>query len=224
MRLAKIFISAATAVLIVSASHPSAAATEHRGVVMDAVTGGGYTYMNIEENGEQIWMPNFTSKALRLTFDKILFVSGVDDGLAGAQAPAGAVEPAEPEADEELSDEDLSDDEAEPAPVDGIYTIEQLYYRADELKGQIIKVRGKVVKVSENIMGRTWVHIQDGSGTKGKNKLVFRSANDTAKVGETVVAEGRLDTDKDFGFGYYYSVIVEDAKFTKEKAGGEKLV
>jgi len=236
MRLAKIFISAATAVLIVSASHPSAAATEHRGVVMDAVTGGGYTYMNIEENGEkfwiaapetsvskgsevsfseQIWMPNFTSKALRRTFDKILFVSGVDDGLAGAQAPAGAVEPAEPEADEELSDEDLSDDEAEPAPVDGIYTIEQLYYRADELKGQIIKVRGKVVKVSENIMGRTWVHIQDGSGTKGKNNLVFRSVNDTAKVGETVVAEGRLDTDKDFGFGYYYSVIVEDASFTE---------
>lgn len=228
MRLTKIFISAATSVLIMSASHSSAAATEHRGVVMDAVTGGGYTYMNIEENGEkfwiaapetsvskgsevsfseQIWMPNFTSKALRRTFDKILFVSGVDDG---AQA--------EPAADEELSDDESMDEEEyapEPPPADGIYTIEQLYYRADELKGQIIKVRGKVVKVSENIMGRTWVHIQDGSGTKGKNNLVFRSANDTAKVGETVVAEGRLDTDKDFGFGYYYSVIVEDAKFTE---------
>jgi len=263
MRLAKIFMSAATAVLIMSASH-SAIAAEHRGIVLDAVTGGGYTYMNIEENGEkfwiagpqtsvskgaevsfseQIWMPNFTSKALNRTFEKILFVSGVNDGSAseeegaeadsapvdeihsgaGYGADAGAEEAAVNE--EASADEEMTDEEApEPPPADGIYTIEQLYYRADELKGQIIKVRGKVVKVSENIMGRTWVHIQDGSGTKGKNNLVFRSANDSAKVGDTVTAEGRLDTDKDFGFGYYYAVIVEDAKFTKEKAGGEKLV
>lgn len=253
MRLAKIFISAATAVLIMSASPSRSIAAEHRGVVLDAVTGGGYTYLNIEENGEkfwiagpqtsvskgaevsfseQLWMPNFTSKALNRTFEKILFVSGVDDGTAGGEAGAdeapvdeihsgagietyvGAEESANDEvasAEEEMTDEDAS----EPAPADGIYTIERLYKNADAMKGQTIKVRGKVVKVSENIMGMTWVHIQDGTGTKGKNKLVFRSANDTAKIGDTVVAEGRLDTDKDFGFGYYYAVIVEEAKFTE---------
>lgn len=232
MRLAKIFMSAATAFLLMTASHSTAsAAADHKGVVLEAITGGGYTYMNIEENGkkfwiaspetsvkkgaevsfsEQLWMPNFTSKALHRTFDRILFVSGVDGGTAVAAASND---------EEELSDDELMDDEEyapEPPPADGIYTIERIYYEADELKGKRIKVRGKVVKVSENIMGMTWVHIQDGTGTRGKNKLIFRSLKGTASVGETVVAEGRLDTDKDFGFGYYYAVIVDDAKFTEE--------
>lgn len=254
MRLGKIIMSAATAVLIMSASNSTAIAAEHRGVVLDAVTGGGYTYMNIEENGqkfwiagpqtsvskgaevsfsEQLWMPNFTSKALNRTFEKILFVSGVNDGTAGDEAGSdeapvdeihsgagyGADAGGEESADSEEAyeeEESLDEEDSEPAPADGIYTIERLYKIADSMKGQTIKVRGKVVKISENVMGMTWVHIQDGTGTKGKNKLVFRSANDTAKVGDTVTAEGRLDTDKDFGFGYYYAVIVEDAKFTQE--------
>lgn len=253
MRLAKILMSAGAAVLIMSASH-SAIAAEHRGVVLDSVTGGGYTYMNIEENGEkfwiagpqtsvskgaevsfseQVWMPNFTSRALNRTFDKILFVSGVNGGSGSVEtgeegdgAPVDEIhsgagyapDAEEPAADEEASSEEEATDEeeSEPAPADGIYTIERLYKDADSIKGQIIKVRGKVVKVSENIMGMNWVHIQDGTGTKGKNKLVFRSPNDTAKLGDTVVAEGRLDTDKDFGYGYFYAVIVEDAKFTEE--------
>lgn len=246
-------MTAAAAFLI---SQSAAYAAEHRGVVLDAVTGGGYTYMNIEENGEkfwiagpantvakgaevsfseQVWMPNFTSKALNRTFEKILFVSGVDDGTAdnetaSEEAPvdeihsgagSAAVETSGEAAEEEEASED--DEEAgeeeesapEPPPADGIYTIERLYKIADGLKGQKIKVRGKVVKVSENIMGMTWVHIQDGTGTRGKNKLIFRSASDTAKLGDTVVAEGVLDTDKDFGYGYYYAVIVEDATFTE---------
>jgi hypothetical protein len=247
-------MSAAAAFLI---SQSAAYAAEHRGLVLDAVTGGGYTYMNIEENGEkfwiagpantvakgaevsfseQVWMPNFTSRALNRTFEKILFVSGVDDGTAGNETEAGeapvdeihssagfaaagtaeeAPQAEETAEDEEAIDGDEEESAPEPPPADGIYTIERLYKIADELKGQKIKVRGKVVKVSENIMGLTWVHIQDGTGTRGKNKLVFRSASDTAKLGDTVVAEGTLDTDKDFGFGYYYAVIVEDATFTE---------
>jgi len=111
---------------------------------------------------------------------------------------------------------------AEPLPADGIFTVEQLYSRADELKGQTVKVRGKVVKVSEYIMGMNWVHIQDGTGTKGKNKIVFTSANDISKVGSTVLAEGILDTDKDFGYGYFYSVIVGNGKFTEEPSVDKK--
>lgn len=261
MRLGKIFMSAATAVLIMSASHSTAIAAEHRGVVLEAVTGGGYTYLNIEENGEkfwiagpqtsvskgaevsfseQVWMPNFTSKTLNRTFEKILFVSGVNDGSVtedegvddGApvdeiHSGAGyALDAAEVSIDDEEAssqEEEIDEEDSEPAPADGIYTIERLYKIADSMKGQTIKVRGKVVKVTENVMGMTWVHIQDGTGTKGKNKLVFRSVNDSAKIGDTVVAEGRLDTDKDFGFGYYYAVIVEDAKFTEEPVVTEKL-
>lgn len=246
------------AVLVLSASYSFAADGQHKGVVLEVIPGGGYSYLNIEENGEkfwiagppvevsvgqevsfseQVWMPNFTSRALNRTFEKILFVSGIDGGegssagdihSSGTDAETGMALPAASEGAEEVStegegaqtaseEEGSDEDVAEPMPADGVFTVEQLYYRADELKGQTVKVRGKVVKVSEYIMGMNWVHIQDGTGTRGKNKIIFTSPDDIAKVGSTVLAEGKLETDKDFGYGYYYSVIVEEGKFTEEE-------
>lgn len=199
-----------------TASYASAGAT-HTGVVVETVTGGGYTYVNVDEQGnrfwvaapqttvdngaqvsfaEQIWMVNFKSKALNRSFDKILFVSGIEVGSSAPGASVASAANAAPEAAE-------------------VCTIEDIFNKKRRLKGHLVKVRGEVVKVSENIMGRTWVHIQDGTGSEGTNKVIFRSVNDTASVGDTVTAQGKLETDKDFGFGYFYSVIVEDATFTK---------
>lgn len=257
MKFARILFSTAAAFLTVTAFNSPVSAADHRGVVLEAITGGGYTYLNIEEDGkkfwiagpetkiekgaevsfnEQVWMPNFKSRALGRTFDKILFVSGVSGGTpddapvdgegdygAGTEnideIHSGGVYSPDEAASEGVEDEeaDLADEEdAEDAlPADGMYTVQDIYSMANRLKGETVKVRGEVVKVSENIMGRNWIHLQDGTGTRGKNKLVFRSGDDIAKVGDTVIAEGRLDTDKDFGFGYFYSVIVEDASFTE---------
>lgn len=176
---------------------------------------------------EQVWMSNFASRALGRTFEKILFVSAIDSGSgqsgqihspgnddSGLALPVSGGEEDLDEAAEEAEYE--GDEEAEPLPADGVFTVEQLYYRADELAGQTVRVRGKVVKVSENIMGMTWVHIQDGSGTRGKNKIIFTSTGPAATVGSKVLAEGTLAIDRDFGYGYHYSVIVEESKFTEE--------
>lgn len=213
---AKIFIPALTAVLIMFSY--AIAGQAHKGVVLETASGGGYTYLKVKEDGkefwvagpetaagkgarvgfsEQIWMTNFTSKALNRTFDKILFVSGVDVESPGAKTPA-----AEPKKNSKKTKDAQT------------YTIDQIYARKGELKGRLVKVRGNVVKVSENIMGRTWVHIQDGTGSEGGNKLVFRSKDGKAAVGSAVTAQGVLETDKDFGFGYFYAVIVEDATFS----------
>ncbi|MBI5467624.1 MAG: hypothetical protein HY891_00700 [Deltaproteobacteria bacterium] len=97
----------------------------------------------------------------------------------------------------------------------GTYTVAQVYAKKSELKGRVVKVHGNVVKVLKNIMGRTWVHIQDGTGSEGGNKIVFTSKNEAPEVGSAVIAQGTLETDKDFGYGYFYSVIVEDATFSK---------
>ena len=97
----------------------------------------------------------------------------------------------------------------------GTYTVAEIYSRKSELKGRIVKVRGNVVKVSANIMGKTWVHIKDGTGSEGSNKVVFRTQNESPAVGSVVTAQGTLETDKDFGAGYFYSVIVEDSTFSK---------
>jgi hypothetical protein len=96
------------------------------------------------------------------------------------------------------------------------YTVEGAFTNSAKLSKQKIVVRGKVVKVSSGIMGKNWIHLQDGSGTaaKSNNDLVFTS-KDTAKVGDVITASGTLGKDRDFGSGYKYSVIIEDATFKK---------
>ncbi len=213
------FLTTILAVLLLTASYATAAPGKtHTGTVVRALTAGGYTYMDIKEGAddfwivgpqtnidkgarvtfsEQVWMTNFPSKALHRTFDRVLFVNAVlPAGSAKAkQAAKASLSPA--------------------AKAARKYTISELYSKKSELAGHMVKVHGKVVKVSENIMDRTWVHIKDGTGEAGTNKVIFRSVNGTAKVGDEVTAVGRLETDKDFGFGYFYPVIVEDATFTK---------
>ena len=64
-------------------------------------------------------------------------------------------------------------------------------------------------------MGKNWIHLQDGTGAAGTNDLTVTTAG-TASVGNTVVVRGNLTTNKDFGFGYKYDVMVEDAAVTVE--------
>ena len=96
-----------------------------------------------------------------------------------------------------------------------IFSVEQIYAQADDLNNSTVSVKGKVVKVSEDIMGRNWIHIQDGTGSKGTDDLVFTSPTDSAVVGDEITATGTLKTNIDFGYGYSYSVIIENSKFVK---------
>ena len=64
-------------------------------------------------------------------------------------------------------------------------------------------------------MGKNWVHVQDGTGGSGTNDLTV-TTNATAAVGDTVLVRGKLGADKDFGFGYKYDILIEDAALTVE--------
>jgi len=106
--------------------------------------------------------------------------------------------------------------EAGSIPVaEGGVTIEGLFAKKAELVGQPVTVRGKVVKATAGVMGTNWYHLQDGTGTTGSNDLTVTS-DATAKVGDVVVISGTVATDKDFGMGYKYDVIVEEATLTAE--------
>ena len=94
-------------------------------------------------------------------------------------------------------------------------TIAEVFANKDSLKGKIVRVKGKVVKVSRHIMKLNWVHITDGTGEKGTDKIIFRSKDQLAAVDSEVIAQGIVDTDMDFGYGYSYSVLINDASFTK---------
>jgi hypothetical protein len=196
----------------------------HSATVLETMDGGGYTYVKVDEDGavywaaapaaqvavgdqvnfsEQMMMKNFSSPSLNRTFDELMFVGGLSGGSTTAAAPAIATSP-------------VATAPIEPMEkAEGGYTIAEVFAGKQDLKGQTIRVRGKVVKVSPNIMGLNWIHLQDGTGAAGSDQLIFRSETEIADLGAIVTAEGTVDTDKDFGFGYQYSVLVDDASFSQ---------
>ena len=92
-----------------------------------------------------------------------------------------------------------------------------LFRSKSKLAGKPVAVRGKVVKYNAEIMGKNWLHIQDGSGSTDKNDNDLTITTTTpAKLGDTVLVTGNVTTNKDFGAGYKYTVILDDAKVTVE--------
>jgi hypothetical protein len=77
-----------------------------------------------------------------------------------------------------------------------------------------VEVHAKVVKVNFGIMGKNWVHLRDGTGKAddGSNDILLTTTAETT-VGSTVTAVGTVRTNKDFGSGYAYKVMLEDVKF-----------
>jgi hypothetical protein len=173
-------------------------------------------------------MPNFESKMLNRKFDVVYFVPSI---LVNGAAPAAADMPAgmPPAAAMPGTAPAVNGKMASPgapkvvAPgeinLKGIakadQTVADIYAQKSALAGKLVKVRGKVVKLSAGIMGKNWLHIQDGSGQAGSNDLTATTSAEV-KPGDTVLISGKLAVAKDFGYGYKYDVIVEDAQVTKE--------
>jgi type IV pilus biogenesis protein CpaD/CtpE len=102
------------------------------------------------------------------------------------------------------------------AKADGGKTIAEVFAEKDALANQPVTFRGKVVKANPNIMGKNWLHVRDGSGAEGTNDLTVTTAGDLPNVGDTVVVTGPVSLNKDFGMGYSYDVLIEDAQVTVE--------
>ncbi len=180
---------------------------------------------------EQMTMENFTSKALNKTFDLLVFASTLVSVDAAHQAPAankdhncddcGPNDKAKvvevestPHGSAHAANNTPKLEKVNVAKISGGYTIEELYSKKDTLATKEIKVNAQVVKVSKNIMQRDWIHIQDGSGSTGTNDMVVTAVNSNVNVGDIVTVSGTLNTNVDFGYGYNYAVLVENAAFT----------
>ncbi len=200
------------------------------GKVVETMDSGGYTYVNIEKNGKKTWvavpqmkvskgqnisfepgmvMRDFTSKTLNRTFDAIVFSPGVT-GQGGAGSDVGSAHHKKPDVS---SSKPIT---VEKASGPDAYTVAELYKKGAALDKKGVVIRGQVVKFSSNIMGKNWIHIQDGSGdsSEGTHDIPVTS-QDAASVGDIITVKGTLYKDKDFGSGYKYSVIVEDASINK---------
>ena len=209
-----------------------------RGTVLETMNSGGYTYVFMQTDKDQRWvagsettvqvgdvvqtsegmpMQGFMSKTLDRTFDVIYF-AGALQNLSAATLPEGTptdVLPAgHPSVDEIVENfaADIEVAELEPGS-----NIAYVYANRDSLANQQISLRGKVVKYNEGILGWNFIHIQDGSGdvADGSNDLTVTSKGTTA-MGETVVVTGTIILNKDFGAGYNFPILMQDAAITAE--------
>ena len=174
-------------------------------------------------------MPNYHSKSLNRDFDLVYFTGGimVNGGSSGALpalppghppltgAPAPALPPGHPPLPGQAASPNLDLTGIKRAA--GGKTIQEIFAAKTKLAGKPVVVRGKIVKYNAMILGKNWLHLQDGSGSAANNDndLLVTTAT-TAKPGDTVLVTGNVSTDKDFGAGYKYTVILDDAKVTVE--------
>ena len=177
-------------------------------------------------------MPNYHSKSMNRDFDVVYFTGDVTvnegDSKAVGSTPAlpaghpplpGATTSGLPPGHPPLTGATASPkvDLTGIKRADGGKTIQEIFAAQSKLAGKPVSVRGKVVKYNAEIMGKNWLHIQDGSGSaeKSNNDLTVTTTT-PAKVGDTVLVTGSVTTNKDFGAGYKYTVILDDAKVTVE--------
>ena len=173
-------------------------------------------------------MRDFHSRTFDRTFPEIIFSSGLvnpTEAAAGGGAnfgdalqgegmgmmpPSGAMEQVSGGSMQAITP--AQEVTIEKAEGENGYTVEEVFTQAGDLAGKKVKIRGKAVKISPNIMGKNWVHLQDGTGNPMANShdLVV-TTSDMPEKDSIIVVEGVLAKDKDFGAGYKYNVIIEQA-------------
>jgi hypothetical protein len=99
-------------------------------------------------------------------------------------------------------------------PCEGCIKLADLLANKKTYSGKTIKVTGAVTKYNAGIMGKNWIHVQDGSEFNGEFDLTITTM-EVAEIGQTITFEGTIALDKDFGYGYVYSILMEDAKTVK---------
>ena len=197
------------------------------GKVVETMDANNYTYVLIDDGEKKHWaagpkstlnkgdmigidsqMPftNFESKGLGKTFETIYFVNRFISDKPVQNAPVG-----NPHAG-------LNKEAASSISMKGIKkakggkTVAEVFAEKQTLAGKSVRVRGKVVKYTEQVMGKNWLHIQDSSSDK---RLVVTTGQE-AKKGDLVVINGVTAVDQDLGYGYVYEVIIEKAKVSVE--------
>ena len=205
-------------------SEENALPGSHKVTVEEVLQTGSYTYLKLKEDGQEYWaavtamdakpgqtfyyvksmeMTDFKSKELNRTFKSIYFIDNL------SEQPLTAKKPETLKTQGRQTINRVADLKIEPA--EGGITISNLMSNKSQYDGKNVKVKGKVIKFSPQIMNKNWVHLQDGTEASGEYDLVI-TTNDSIKEGDVATFEGKIALNKDFGYGYKYDVLMEDAK------------
>jgi len=203
-----------------------AGANVHTVVVKEVIQASAYTYLKVKENDRDFWiaitkreieigetlsfaggleMKNFESKDLQRTFETIYFVDKIDSNQPSPSAGNPSIEM--PHGKKPV----IGQKEISIEPVEGGITIGELFSNRDSYANKSVLIKGQVTKVNRAIMGRNWIHLQDGTSGSGSYDLTV-TTQDEVSVGDVVTFEGTIVLKKDFGAGYAYDVLMEKAK------------
>ncbi|WP_139959273.1 DNA-binding protein [Flavicella sediminum] len=205
---------------------------KHEIVAQEVIQVSGYTYVHSEENGKEIWvavpsfdgkvgeiyyfndgleMFDFKSKELNKTFKSIYFLQKVYTNpiVKAVVKKTKNAYTLVSKNKKSISFEDKKIIKMEASK--GVTSIASLFEGLSRFDGKKVSVKGKVTKFSAMIMNKNWIHLQDGSDFEGEYDLTITTLQDF-KVGDIVLLEGVVAVEKDFGYGYKYKLILEDAK------------
>ncbi|TXT37858.1 MAG: nucleic acid-binding OB-fold tRNA/helicase-type [Comamonadaceae bacterium] len=220
----------AISLLVVASISPSTWAASEAAVVSGEVLEtkdvDGYTYLRLKTKDGETWaavsttsvkkgakvtiensmvMSNFESKTLKKTFPSIVFGK-----LAGSTT--GGKETLAAHGSQIKLPIDTSPIKVAKASGANAYTVAEVVTKAVALKDKPVQVNGKVVKFNAGIMGKNWVHLRDGTGSESNaSNDILVTTSDRAQLGDVVTVSGMVRNDKDFGAGYSYKVLIEEA-------------
>jgi len=205
------------------------AAGVHTAVVEEIINTTSYTYLKLKEGDVDFWvaiqkrpmtvgetisfeqpmeMRNFQSRELQKIFEVIYFLGKITK----ASDPVGKVPAGHPKIP--TVKKEVTSEKIEITPAQGGLTIGKLFADRDSYSGKVVQIKGKVTKFNKGIMGRNWVHLQDGTGGAGTNDLLV-TTQEIVSVGDVVEFQGMIVLNKDFGAGYSYEVLMEKGKVSK---------
>jgi len=195
----------------------------HEVKVLEATISGSYTYALLEEDGKEYWaaidarelnegatyyykdgmeMKNFESKSLGKVFESIWFINDLRDSKPELKQTNAEDHKKAADVHESIKVE----------KAEGGYSLSDVFSMKSELENQVIIIKGQVVKINPNIMNTNWIHIQDGTEYNGLFDLTITSSEAiNFELGDVVTFKGTLVLNKDFGHGYQYDYLLEDA-------------
>ena len=201
-----------------------------KGKVLEVLDAESFVYLRLQTKDGETWavvakapvrkgtevtidnvttMTNFESKKLNRKFDQIVFgsvaMSGAAAGSDMAAMHAGVAKAA-----------DVGDIKVAKATGPDARTVAEVVTRKADLNDKAVVVRGKVVKFTGGVLGKNWIHLRDGSGSAsdGTNDVLV-TTKDEASIGDVVLVKGVVHLDRDFGSGYAYQVLIEEASVKK---------
>lgn len=204
----------------------STTSSVHEVTVKEVLHTDKYSYLLVNEEDKKFWIAiskrevqvgeiyrfkggllkkNFFSREFNRVFETVYLVSNIWGETDMGQSDSSLNETgARVHGGESLPNLEVGNIE----PTAGAISLADLFANKESYKDQVVKITGKCIKINPMIMGRNWVHIQDGSG---KDLELTVTTSEVVRLGDVLSLEGTITLDKDFGAGYRYDIIMEGA-------------